>query len=259
MVSFRLLDLTLRSPEENLALDEALLAELEESDCNPVLRFWESNRYFVVLGRSSSLADDVEVDACRQDHIPILRRASGGGTILQGPGCLSYAIVLPIGMHADLRDIRLTNRFILLRIAEALSRWHPAIAIRGISDLAVADRKIGGSAQRRTKQALLFHGTVLYRMQTRIISRYLKQPHRQPDYRDDRSHADFLLTIDASLGELKQAIAETWHADIELESWPTLRMNDAVARVLERSACQEAGYWFETFEVLSGGVFDQPF
>jgi hypothetical protein len=53
--------------------------------------FWESDRHFVVLGRASSLTDDVHVAACRQDHIPVLRRASGGGTILQGP---SYAFVL---------------------------------------------------------------------------------------------------------------------------------------------------------------------
>ncbi|HEX6531342.1 MAG TPA: lipoate--protein ligase family protein [Nitrospira sp.] len=237
MVSFRLLDLTLPSPVENLALDEALLNGLEESEYQPVLRFWESDRHFVVLGRSSSLIDDVQIEVCRQDQVPILRRASGGGTVLQGPGCLSYAVVLPIGLHNDLRDIRLTNRFVLLRIAEALSRWQPAITMQGMSDLTVGDRKIAGSAQRRTRKALLFHGTVLYRMQAEIISRYLKQPKRQPDYRGDRPHGEFLRTINAPLHELKQAIAETWDADIELESWHSLRMNDAVARVVERSAC----------------------
>src|SRR4029453_4269734 len=127
VVPCHLLDLTLPSPIENLALDEALLEDLEENKGTPVLRFWESDRYFVVLGRSSSLADDVHIDACQQDGVPILRRASGGGTVLQGPGCLSYAVVLPLRLHADLRDIRLTNRFMLQRMAEALSRWQPAI------------------------------------------------------------------------------------------------------------------------------------
>ena len=174
MVSFSLLHLTLPSPLENLALDEALLDDLEENHSHPVLRLWESDRYFIVLGRSSSLVDDVHVDACRQDSVPIWRRASGGGTVLQGPGCLSYAVVLPITLHPDLRDIRLTNTFVLQRMANALSRWQPAIAVQGLSDLTVKGRKISGSAQRRKRNALLFHGTVLYRMHAHIISRYLK-------------------------------------------------------------------------------------
>jgi lipoate---protein ligase len=242
MLSLRRLDLTLPSPVENLAVDEALLDALEEAGNQPVLRFWESDRHFVVLGRSSSLVEDVHIDACREDHVAILRRASGGGSVLQGPGCLSYAVVLPIDAHPDLRDIRLTNRFVLLRMAEALSRWQPAVTMQGISDLAVAGRKIAGSAQRRTRHALLFHGTILYRMPAATISRYLRQPKRQPDYRGGRPHGDFLRTIDAPVHELKQAIADAWHADTKLELWPESRMKDAIFKVVERSALEAIAY-----------------
>ena len=240
MTSFYLLDLTLPSPLANLALDEALLEELEEQGGNPVLRLWESDRYFVVLGRSSRVDDDVHVEACRQDCVPILRRASGGGTVLQGPGCLSYALVLPISFHTDLRDIRRTNEFVLRPIAGALSRWEPAIALRGISDLAVERRKISGNAQRRTRTALLFHGTLLHGMQADIISRYVKQPKRQPEYREDRSHGEFLRTIDVRPAEIKEAIAAAWKADTELKSWPRLRMMKAMAQVAGRSMALQA-------------------
>ena len=234
MIACRLLDLTLPSPVENLALDEALLDDMEERD-EPVLRLWESDRYFVVLGRSSKPSDDIDLDACQHDSIPVLRRASGGGTVLQGPGCLSYALVLPTRLHAHLRDIRLTNAFILKRIAAALSPWQPAIAAQGISDLTVRNRKIGGSAQKRKRNVLLFHGTVLYRMQAGIITRYLKLPKRQPEYRENRPHADFLRTLDAPLHEMKQAIAKAWHAEKALEFWPRARMADAIGNVVERS------------------------
>ena len=235
MYSLRLLDLTLSSPVENLALDEALLDDLEENGHDPILRFWESDRYFVVLGRASSLTDDVHVAACRQDHIPVLRRASGGGTILQGPGCLSYAFVLPISLHPDLRDIRPTNRFILQRTAKALQKWQPAITVQGISDLAVDGLKISGNAQRRKRTALLFHGTLLYGMQAGLIARYVKHPKRKPDYRGDRHHGAFLSRIDASPHEMKQAIADAWHAHVRLETWPQTRMSRAMVNVVERS------------------------
>ena len=239
MTSFRLLDLTLPSPIENLALDGAPLEELQEGGGTAVLRLSESDRYFVVLGRSSRVDDDVHVEICRQACVPILRRASGGGTVLQGPGCLSYAFVLPISLHGALRDIRRTNEYFLRPIAAALSRWHPAVTPQGISDLTIEGRKISGNAQRRTRNALLFHGTILYDMHADVISRYLRQPKRQPQYRGDRSHGEFLRTINAPVEGLKEAIAKAWHAHTELRSWPRARMTDAIVNVLDRRLPQE--------------------
>ena len=235
MGSFRLLDLTLPSPVENLALDEALLDELEENGSDAILRFWESDLNFVVLGRASSITDDVHITTCQQDSIPVLRRASGGGTVLQGPGCLSYALVLPISLHPNLRGIRPTNQFVLERMARALHGWQPTITFQGISDLAVDGFKISGNAQRRKRRALLFHGTILYGMKVDLIARYLKQPKRKPEYRGNRQHGEFLSTINATPHEMKQAIADVWSAQSDLEVWPQTRMPHAIANVVERS------------------------
>jgi lipoate-protein ligase A len=233
--SFRLLDLTLSSPAENLALDEALLEEMEESGGDPVLRFWESDRHFVVLGRASNAADDVDLAACQHDGIPVLRRATGGGTVLVGPGCLCYAFAIPVALHSDLRSIRGTHQFILERIAKALRQWQPAIAFQGISDLAIEHRKISGNAQRRARKTLLFHGTVLHGLQAEVIARYLKHPKRRPDYRGDRHHESFLITMPVPPRRIKEAIAAAWGADIPMDSWPESRLSRATAQVLERS------------------------
>lgn len=234
----RLLDLTLPSPAENLALDDALLDELDEHGGDPVLRFWESDRYFVVLGPSCRLIDDVHVAACDEDGVPVLRRSSGGGTVLQGSGCLSYAFVLPLTWHPDLAAIRTTNQFILGRIALALHRWEPMTTFQGISDLAIGGLKISGNAQRRKRNALLFHGTILHAMSGDIIARYLKQPARQPDYRQDRPHDTFLRTIDVPPNDLKDAIAAAWGVASPLDVWPEGRMARCVRNVLERTGTE---------------------
>ena len=233
--AFRLLDLTLPSPIENLALDETLLDELDDVGGDPVLRFWESGRHFVVLGPSCRLMDDVHVDACEADGVPVLRRASGGGTVLQGPGCLSYALVLPLTLHPQLGNIRSTNQFILERMASTLHRWEPGTHFVGTSDLAIDGRKISGNAQRRKRNALLFHGTILYAMQGTLIARYLKQPARQPEYREDRPHGAFLRTIDAPSQDLKRAIAAGWGADRPLDVWPEARLAEGIRNVRRRS------------------------
>ena len=234
--SFRLLDLTLASPAENLALDEALLDDLDEHGGHPVLRFWESPRPFVVLGFGSRLLDDVDIAACEREGVPVLRRSSGGGTVLLGPGCLSYAFVLPLAWHRDLTNIRTTNQLILEKIAKALHRWEPALACQGISDLAIDGWKVSGNAQRRKRHALLFHGTILYGMQVELIARYLKHPARQPDYRANRPHRTFLRTIAASPQDIKRAIADAWCARSTPHGWPDSRMAGSVLTVMQRSA-----------------------
>jgi lipoate-protein ligase A len=235
MRTFRLLDLTFPFPAENLALDEVLLEELDEQGGPPILRFWESDSPFVVLGRTSRVADDVDLATCEADGLPILRRASGGGTVLQGPGCLSYAFVLPLEWHPDLASIRTANRFVLERIATTLRQWEPTTSFQGISDLAIGDRKISGNAQRRTRNALLLHGTILHGMRADLVARYLKHPSRQPDYRSDRPHRTFLRTINAPPQGIKQAIASAWNAEPTDSEWPTARMPRMIATILARS------------------------
>ena len=232
----RLLDLTLPSPVENLALDEALLDEVEEGGGAGVLRLWESDRHFVVLGRACSVLDDVHLAACEEDGVPVLRRASGGGTVVQGPGCLSYALALPLTLSPRLATIRSSYQFILERMASALQQWEPETAFHGISDLAIGGMKISGNAQRRQRRAILLHGTILYGMQADLVGRYLKHPKLTPEYRGNRSHDAFLRTIDAPPLELKQAIAAVWRAASgPEEAMPRTRLSCAITAVLQRS------------------------
>src|SRR5436190_16951633 len=99
------LGLTLASPADNLALDEALLLEAEAGDAGEVLRCWEWPTPAVVLGAAGILSQDVDESACQRDGVPILRRASGGGTVLLGPGCLLFSLVLAYERDPALGDV----------------------------------------------------------------------------------------------------------------------------------------------------------
>src|SRR5205823_14828569 len=87
-------DLTLPTPEENLACDEALLDSCEEGRSDELLRFWQPAQYFVVLGYSNKVSTEVKLPFCGENRIPVLRRCTGGGTVLQGPGVLNYSLIL---------------------------------------------------------------------------------------------------------------------------------------------------------------------
>lgn len=216
-----LLDLTLPSPAENLALDEALLDAAEAGERGEVLRFWESTTPFVVVGYANKVASEVNVAACKTSGVPILRRCSGGGTVVQGPGCLNYAVILRITEDGPTRNISAANQFIMERtraaIQSAIGNRRSAITIQGHTDLAMttphAPRprlKFSGNAQRRRKNFLLFHGSLLLNFDLPLISELLNMPSLQPDYRAGRKHEQFITNLGLPADDVKRALLTEW-------------------------------------------------
>jgi lipoate---protein ligase len=219
----RHLDLTLPSPAENLACDEALLDWCESGDGAECLRFWESPEPFVVVGYANKVETEVNAAACDARKIPILRRCSGGGTVVQGPGCLNYTLVLKITKDGPLHNIPVANQFIMRQnraAIESTAGQRPAIAIRGHTDLAIGEKKFSGNSQRRRKHFLLFHGTFLLHFDLALISELLRMPSKEPDYRESRKHSDFLTNINVSAEMLKAALQKSWGADLPLTNPP---------------------------------------
>jgi lipoate-protein ligase A len=222
------LDRTLPSLAENVALDEALLLAAESGDGGEVLRFWEWPFPAVVLGSGSRLAEEVNETACLSDGVPIVRRSSGGGTVLLGSGCLLYTLVLSYERAPDLTDVRRSYRFILGRIAQSLSEDVGPLEPAGISDLAFAGRKVSGTAQQRKRSFLLHHGTLLYDMDLSQIARYLREPLRQPEYRGGRPHLAFVANLPLRGEEIKQRLRRLWDAGKLRPTWPAAEVQRLV-------------------------------
>jgi lipoate-protein ligase A len=200
----RVYDQTFRCPEENLTFDERLL----ERGCEAV-RVWESAAHFVVLGRSGRIEEEVNLQACEATGIPVLRRSSGGGTVLQGPGCLTYAFVLSLEDRPVLHNVADSYRVILNRIIRALRV--PELQVCG-SDICVRDKKVSGNAQRRSKGWLLHHGTLLHTPDVSLMRKVLLEPKRQPTYRERRTHEEFVSALPMPAEELKRRITAVWNS-----------------------------------------------
>lgn len=188
-----------------LEAEAALLRDLEQSSsAEEALLLWEAENACAVLPRSGSPA------AClcnpARPGLPVLRRESGGGAVLLGPGCLNYAFVLSLERRPELLDVEHSYAAILGAALAAL-RLPGARAVG--SDLVLHDRKFGGHAQRRTRGALLHHGTILYGFDLDQVSRFLREPERQPPYRRGRTHDRFLVNAPISLEALLTAFGQS--------------------------------------------------
>ena len=230
----KLCELTLRTPEENLACDEVLLDLCESGRCDELLRLWELPHYFVVLGYANQAATEANLPFCQENAIPVLRRCTGGGAVLQGPGVLNYSLILRINASEPTHSIAATNRFILERHRDTLAPLLMApVEWQGQTDLAIGGLKFAGNAQRRFRRFLLFHGSFLLQLDLSLVEKTLPLPSRQPGYRVNRSHSDFLININLPVHTLKAALAKAWSATAPLAPLPL----DEITRLAEQKYC----------------------
>jgi len=85
----RLLQVVEPDAYANVALEEALLDEAAV----PTLRLWE-NQKSVVVGRAQVADFETDVEYCKRNCIPIVRRVTAGGTVYNGPGNLNWSYIV---------------------------------------------------------------------------------------------------------------------------------------------------------------------
>jgi len=209
--AIRAINLPAQSVQEHLVWDEYVLRACDSGLVGPTLRFWTVQDPAVVLGYGGKVPNEVKQDVCQEMGIPVVRRTSGGGTVLLDNGCLNYSLVLPMVWHPSLHSVSETNSFIMRQHQAAIAGLTgEAVNLEGDTDLAIEGRKISGNAQRRMKSAILFHGTFLCEVNLDLMERLLPNPERQPKYRNGRKHIHFLRNLPFREIVIQQTIQDCW-------------------------------------------------
>lgn len=208
-------------PASVLAWEEALLDASDIDSGTPMIWFWESPTWWVVVGYGQRVGREVDEAACRREGVPVYRRCTGGGTVLQGPGCLNYGVVLPWDADGPLATIASTNAWVMQRQCVAVAPLLTGeVSVRGHTDLAWNGRKISGNAQRRRRSALLFHGSFLCDLDLDRMERYLRMPSAVPDYREGRTHRSFVVNTGLDPARIREALLMAWGAKPAAEALP---------------------------------------
>jgi lipoate---protein ligase len=158
----------------NLALEEALA---RSSPPSPVLRIWQ-NEPCLVIGRAQRAAREVDLAACSASAVPVLRRASGGGTVFQDLGNLNISLAVPgraPGLAAEAAAL----------VAAVLAGLGlvPRASDRGVS---VGPAKVSGLASHLTGDGSLAHATLLVTTPAAQVGAFLTPAPDQPHPSDSR-------------------------------------------------------------------------
>jgi len=176
-------------------LDDEMMARTR-GDNQPRVRIYRFEGTAVVIGRGGKQELELHTDHIATDGVTLYKRPGGGCSVVLDPGNVIVSLVLPLpGIGLIKSAFAAISDWLIAGLAECGAA---GVQQRGVSDLVLSERKIGGSCVYRTRGLLYYSTTLLCAQNMPLVSRYLQHPPREPEYRQGRPHDLFM----GSLGEL---------------------------------------------------------
>ncbi|MFA5462920.1 MAG: hypothetical protein WC265_02465 [Dysgonamonadaceae bacterium] len=154
---------------------------------------WIADKQYIVLGASNKADDSVVESLVLRDNISVLKRRTGGQTVMLTPNNLIISAVITDKNVMKPKD--LFNKFNNHIIAAIEKDHFVRFRTRGISDIALGEKKIMGSSMYRGKGMLFYHAVLNFDEPATTFQKYLKHPKNEPDYRKGRSHHEFVTSL----------------------------------------------------------------
>lgn len=137
----------------NMALDETLLQNLNDI---PILRLYGWNPPTVTIGYFQKMEDEVDVEMCKHLGIDVVRRLTGGGSVLHDSE-LTYSFLTRKYPQSIIESYKVICDAVII----ALSKLGFNAKFSPLNDIVINGKKISGNAQTRKNGVLLQHGTIL--------------------------------------------------------------------------------------------------
>lgn len=160
----------------------------------PFVFSYAQNVCEIVHGPSCIVSNEICIDNCEADDVPVIERRGGGGTVVLSDGmCIIIVVGFRDGRHAlPIFDSIHRSIITLLELSGIKN-----LKLQGTSDITIDDYKIlGSSLYLGTKPQLYYYQSCLMvSSDIKLLNRYLKYPPREPDYRKSRGHDSFCTTL----------------------------------------------------------------
>ena len=172
-------------------LPDASLIDIEAT--TPAWFFWKPDRSYLVLGQSNKVEKSIYTEKAQRDKVTILKRPSGGESVILTPGTLVIAVrLITEKMENPQVSFRKINKLI---IRSLMALGVKDLYYKGISDVSIGEKKILGSSIYRKKNLVFYHAVLNISEDISLIGKYLQHPGREPDYRKGRKHTEFVTSL----------------------------------------------------------------
>jgi len=174
---------------------------------------WIPDKSYLVLGASNRAEESLFIDNVTRDDITVLKRPSGGQAVLLTPNNLIIAAVFVDPTAFQPKDIFHNLNSMILSAME--KSGIKELSLMGISDIAIAGKKILGSSIYRNQNRMLYHAVLNVSEPSATFEKYLKHPVKEPDYRHGRNHTNFVTSLKEkgytqSQSQLSKALTKTF-------------------------------------------------
>lgn len=170
---WRLIDFERNPASMNMAIDEAVSEAVGKGESPPTIRFYGWGPSAVSIGCFQNVGEEVNVEACKELGVDIVRRRTGAGAVYHDrDGEITYSVICPLDMMEV--DISMSYRRVCAWLIDGLSLLGIRAQFQPINDILVDGRKISGSAQTRRGGVFLQHGTLLYGLDPEVMFSVLK-------------------------------------------------------------------------------------
>lgn len=149
----------------------------------------------VVMGLSTHPSSVIEEEAYKKNPVPIIRRYSGGGTVVVDDSTLFVSFIFRHDFGFDPYPAN------IMEWTAKLYEPHLPFTLQE-NDYTLGNLKVGGNAQYIRKNRWSHHTTFLWDYDPSLMS-LLKHPPKMPAYREDRPHSDFITTLKNHLSKEK--------------------------------------------------------
>jgi lipoate---protein ligase len=175
---WRLLQTGYNTAAANMAIDRAILVAHSQRHVPPTVRFYGWDPPAISIGYFQSLADEIDLDACKIHGVDYVRRITGGGAVFHQDE-LTYSIVISES-HPDIpKNILQSYGRICGAVMEGLHQLKIQSIYAPINDILSNGKKISGNAQTRKLGTVLQHGTVLMDVDVDMMFSILKVPNEK--------------------------------------------------------------------------------
>ena len=154
---------------------------------------WQPAETVIVLGQSNTPEKSLVLENVGSDRIPVTKRPTGGEAVILTPRMAVITVAREFREMVRSKEFFMEVNAMILDILSDLGVKN--YGTRGISDITIGNRKILGSSMHRRENRLVYHAVLNIGEDPSIFERYLRHPSREPDYRLNRSHGEFVTSL----------------------------------------------------------------